>query len=233
MDHCWRSKNKILRDIILWTLPHGSVSVVWPKGTYQQQLCMDVGSSLEDLTRTIGKRESGKSMLAAWLDEWWWQPWQSMGQTIKSHQVTSFIPILVRASTLQTHFYWFTLSSSFLPSILFHKLLIFCKLPPNVLDIVNSQMVTYLVESEKMNMFWQSVVCMMRSENFNSIPQSRLSCQSGTEEIRHNLGCVCDFDFLFGFKKVNNFLHGLVSSWSYDCSNNCCNQPNIWSWCQQ
>ena len=63
--HCWRSKDKLISDIFLWTPSHGCVSVGWPTRSYQQLLCMDTGCRLEDLLEamndeTNGERESGK-----------------------------------------------------------------------------------------------------------------------------------------------------------------------------
>ena len=60
MGHCWWSKDKLLSNILLWTPSHWCVSVGQPRRTYQQQLCMDTGCSLEDLPEAMDDR-----------DEWW------------------------------------------------------------------------------------------------------------------------------------------------------------------
>ena len=55
--HCWRSKDKLISDIILWTLSHEQAKAGWPARTYIQQLCADTGFNLEDLPGTIVKRD--------------------------------------------------------------------------------------------------------------------------------------------------------------------------------
>ena len=39
--HCWRSKDKLISDILLWTPSHGRVNAGAPARTYIQQLCAD------------------------------------------------------------------------------------------------------------------------------------------------------------------------------------------------
>ena len=55
--HCWRSKKKLISDILLWTPSHGQAKVGRPAKTYIQQLCADTGCSLEDLLRAIDYRK--------------------------------------------------------------------------------------------------------------------------------------------------------------------------------
>ena len=47
--HFWRSRNRLISDVLLWTPSHGRAKVVWPARTYIQQLCEDTGCSPEDL----------------------------------------------------------------------------------------------------------------------------------------------------------------------------------------
>ena len=47
--HCWRSKDKLISDVLLWTLSHGWARVGRPARTYLQRLCTDTGCSIEDL----------------------------------------------------------------------------------------------------------------------------------------------------------------------------------------
>ena len=54
--HCWRSKDKLLCDILLWTPSHGRAKVGRPARTYIQQLCADTGFSLEDLPGAMDDR---------------------------------------------------------------------------------------------------------------------------------------------------------------------------------
>ena len=56
-EHCWRSKDELISDVLLWTSSHGWAKAVRPARTYIQQLCADSGCSLEDLTEAIDDRE--------------------------------------------------------------------------------------------------------------------------------------------------------------------------------
>ena len=58
--HCWRSKSKLISDILLWTPLHGLAKVGRPARTDVQQLCVNTGCSLEDLPWVMDDR-----------NEWW------------------------------------------------------------------------------------------------------------------------------------------------------------------
>ena len=47
--HCWRNKEELISDILLWTLSHERAKAGRPARTYIQHLCEDTGCSLEDL----------------------------------------------------------------------------------------------------------------------------------------------------------------------------------------
>ena len=47
--HCWRSKDELISDILLWTPSHGRAKAGRPARTYIQQLCADTGCRLGDL----------------------------------------------------------------------------------------------------------------------------------------------------------------------------------------
>ena len=55
--HCWRSKDELIRDILLWTPSHGRAKAWRPARTYIQQLCVDTGYSLEDLPGAMNIRD--------------------------------------------------------------------------------------------------------------------------------------------------------------------------------
>ena len=57
VGHCWRSEDKPIKDILLWTQRHGCACVGWPARTYLHQLCVDTGSSLEDLPGMTDDRD--------------------------------------------------------------------------------------------------------------------------------------------------------------------------------
>ena len=47
VEHCWRSKDKFISDILQWTHTHGHGSVGQPARTYLHQFCVDTGCNLE------------------------------------------------------------------------------------------------------------------------------------------------------------------------------------------
>ena len=46
--HCWRSRNELINDVLLWTPLYGRPKAGRPVRTYIQQLCEDMGCSPED-----------------------------------------------------------------------------------------------------------------------------------------------------------------------------------------
>ena len=54
--HRWRSKDELIRDVLLWTTSHGRVKVGRLARTYLQQLCADTGCCLEDLPGVMDDR---------------------------------------------------------------------------------------------------------------------------------------------------------------------------------
>ena len=55
--HCWRSRDELIRDVLLWIPTHGRAKAGRPARTYIQQLCEDTGCCPEDLHRTMNDRE--------------------------------------------------------------------------------------------------------------------------------------------------------------------------------
>ena len=60
--HCWRRKDALISDVLLWTLSHGRASVNRSARSYLEQLCTDTICSLEDLPEAMNDRE-----------EWFWE----------------------------------------------------------------------------------------------------------------------------------------------------------------
>ena len=56
--HCWRSRDELVSDVLLWTSSHGRAKAGWPARTYIQQLCADSGYSPEDLPKAMDDREA-------------------------------------------------------------------------------------------------------------------------------------------------------------------------------
>ena len=55
--HSWRSRDELIRDVLLWTPTHGRAKAGRPARTYIQQLCEDAGCCPEDLSRAMNDRE--------------------------------------------------------------------------------------------------------------------------------------------------------------------------------
>ena len=64
-EHCWRSKDELISDILQWTPSHGWVKAGRPARTYIQQLCAGTGCRLEDLPGAMNDR-----------DRWWERVWE-------------------------------------------------------------------------------------------------------------------------------------------------------------
>ena len=55
--HCWRSRDELISDVLLWTPTYGQAKAGWLARTYIQQLCEDTGCSPEDLPEAMNDRE--------------------------------------------------------------------------------------------------------------------------------------------------------------------------------
>ena len=74
--HCWRSRDELVSDVLLWTPTHGQAKAGWPARTYIQQLCEDTGCNLEDLPEA-NDREKWREMVrdicaGMMMMTWWW-----------------------------------------------------------------------------------------------------------------------------------------------------------------
>ena len=72
--HCWRSRDELISDVLLWTL----IKAGWPARTYIQQLCEDTGCSPEDLPRAMNDMEKWwerVSDVRSGGTTWWWWWW--------------------------------------------------------------------------------------------------------------------------------------------------------------
>ena len=82
--HCWRSRDELIRDVLLWTATHDRAKAGRPARTYIQQLCEDTGCCPEDLPRAMNDREEWRERVrdiratsAIW---WWWYMVCDMGE---------------------------------------------------------------------------------------------------------------------------------------------------------
>ena len=58
VGHCWRSKDELISDVLLWTPAYGQSKAGRPAQTYIQQLCDDTGCNPEDLPEVMNDRET-------------------------------------------------------------------------------------------------------------------------------------------------------------------------------
>ena len=54
--HCWRSRDELISDVLLWTPTYGRAKAGRPARTYIQQLYEDTGYSSEDLPEAMNDR---------------------------------------------------------------------------------------------------------------------------------------------------------------------------------
>ena len=75
VGHCWRSKDEIVSDVLLWTPAYGQSKARRPARTFIQQLCDDTGCSPEDLPKAMNDRETWRERvkdIRASRTSWWW-----------------------------------------------------------------------------------------------------------------------------------------------------------------
>ena len=73
--HCWRSRDELISDVLLWTTTHGRAKAGRPARTYIQQLCEDTGCCPEDLPEAMNDREKWREWvrdICATITTWWW-----------------------------------------------------------------------------------------------------------------------------------------------------------------
>ena len=77
--HCWRSKDELVSDVLLWTPTYGQAKAGRPARTYIQQLCEDTGCNPEDLPEVMNDRKKWREMVkdicAGGMTWWWWWWW--------------------------------------------------------------------------------------------------------------------------------------------------------------
>ena len=95
--HCWRSKDELISDVLLWTSTYGCAKVGRPARTYIQQLCEDTGCNPEDLPEAMNDREKWRERVrdvrAGGTTWWWW--WLSINVLIRKKRLEVYLMILV------------------------------------------------------------------------------------------------------------------------------------------
>ena len=76
VGHCWRSKDELISDVLLWTPAYGQAKAGRPARTYIQQICEDTGWSPEDLPEEMNDREKWRERVrdihVSGTTWWWW-----------------------------------------------------------------------------------------------------------------------------------------------------------------
>ena len=72
---CWRNRDELISDVLLWTPTYGRTKAGWLAWTYIQQLCEDTGCSPEDLPEAMNVKEKWRERvrdIRASGSTWWW-----------------------------------------------------------------------------------------------------------------------------------------------------------------
>ena len=73
--YCWRSKDEIVSDVLLWTSAYGQSKAGQPARTFIQELCDDTGCYPEDLPKAMNDRETWRERvrdICVSRTSWWW-----------------------------------------------------------------------------------------------------------------------------------------------------------------
>ena len=72
---CWRSRDELISDVLLWTPLHGRAEAGRPARTYIQQVCEDTGCSPGDLPEAMNDKEEWRERVrdirADGTTRWW------------------------------------------------------------------------------------------------------------------------------------------------------------------
>ena len=99
--HCWRSRDELINDVLLWTPTYGRAKAGRPARTYIQQLCKDSGCSPKDLPEVMNDREKWRVRVKdicacgttwGWWWWWWWIP-NSEVQSVRVYRKRSWEPL--------------------------------------------------------------------------------------------------------------------------------------------
>ena len=77
--HCWRSKDRLISDVLLWTLAYGQAKAGQPARTYIQKLSEDTECNPKNLPKAMNDRkkrqERVRDIRAGGTTWWWWWWW--------------------------------------------------------------------------------------------------------------------------------------------------------------
>ena len=110
--YCWRSREELISDVLLWTPTYGRAKAGRPARTYIQQLYEDTGHSPEDLPEAMNDwekwRERVRDIHASGTTWWWWFVPNHFVSNIVKHPLSLYIYIYIHSSTqkISTHCTW-------------------------------------------------------------------------------------------------------------------------------
>ena len=81
VGHCWRSRDELISDVLLWTPTYSRAKAGQPVQTYIQKLCEETGCSSEDLPEAMNDWEKWRERVRnihVCGTTWWWWWWQSV-----------------------------------------------------------------------------------------------------------------------------------------------------------
>ena len=73
--HCWRNRDELISDVLLWTPTFSRAKAGWPARTCIQQLCEDTWCGPEDQPEAMNDREKWRERvwdIRARGTTWWW-----------------------------------------------------------------------------------------------------------------------------------------------------------------
>ena len=74
--HCWRCRNELISDVLVWIPAYDQAKAGQPARTYIQQLYEDTGCNPEDLPEAMNDkekwRERVRNIRASGTTWWWW-----------------------------------------------------------------------------------------------------------------------------------------------------------------
>ena len=127
--HCWRSKDELISDVLLWTPTYGQAKAGRPARTYIQQLCEDTGCNPEDLPGAMNDREKWRERVrdirAGGTTWWWWwcQP-VSAYRIVNCVHCTFMVIILISCFLRKLLFYYTVLLETNYDSTVMFQILI-------------------------------------------------------------------------------------------------------------
>ena len=107
--HCWRSRDKLISVVLLWTPTYGWAKAGWPARTYIQQLCEDMGCSPEDLPEAMNDREKWwervRDIHAGGTAWWWWWWWIELSKmtNLYQHLLSEYLCLVVQLFQVRAH----------------------------------------------------------------------------------------------------------------------------------